>query len=122
MSSSLILAALSVAALLTFIIQGRRQVPNRNRVRGYELERSCTQFWEKQGAEVKRVLSSGAYKHFSDDLAGDIKLGPYVVEAKRKKSGFKFLYDALDQDDVNDMLVLKQEMLHQLKDVPKHLF
>ncbi len=84
-------------------------MPNRNRVRGYELERSCTQFWEKQGAEVKRVLSSGAYKHFSDDLAGDIKLGPYVVEAKRKKSGFKFLYDALDQDDVNDMLVLKQD-------------
>ena len=84
-------------------------MPNRNRVRGYELERSCTQFWEKQGAEVKRVLSSGAYKHFSGDLAGDIKLGPYVVEAKRKKSGFKFLYDALDQDDVNDMLVLKQD-------------
>lgn len=55
------------------------------------------------------MLSSGAYKHYSDDLAGDIKLGPYVVEAKRKKSGFKFLYDALDQDDVNDMLVLKQD-------------
>ncbi len=82
---------------------------NRNRKRGYELERSCTQFWKEQGAEVQRVLSSGAYKHYSDDLAGDIKLGPYVVEAKRKKSGFKFLYDALDQDDVNDMLVLKQD-------------
>lgn len=85
-------------------------MPNKNRVRGYQLERETVLFWEKQGAEVKRVLSSGAYKHFSDDLAGDIKLGPYVVEAKRKKGrGFGFLYDALDQDDVNDMLVLKQD-------------
>ena len=84
-------------------------MPNRNKQRGYELERETVLFWEKQGAEVQRVLSSGAYKHYSDDLAGDIKLGPYVVEAKRKKSGFKFLYDALDQDDVNDMLVLKQD-------------
>lgn len=84
-------------------------MPNRNKQRGYELERETVLFWEKQGAEVQRVLSSGAYKHFSDDLAGDIKLGPYVVEAKRKKSGFKFLYDALDQDDVNDLLVLKQD-------------
>ena len=84
-------------------------MPNRNKQRGYELERETVLFWKKQGAEVQRVLSSGAYKHYSDDLAGDIKLGPYVVEAKRKKSGFKFLYDALDQDDVNDMLVLKQD-------------
>ena len=71
-------------------------------------------FWEKQGAEVQRVLSSGAYKHYSDDLAGDIKLADYVVEAKRKKSGFKFLYDALDQDDVNDMLVLKQDRCRRI--------
>ena len=85
-------------------------MPNRNKQRGYELERETVLFWEKQGAEVQRVLSSGAYKHFSDDLAGDIKLGPYVVEAKRKKGrGFGFLYNALDQDDVNDMLVLKQD-------------
>ncbi|QDP54919.1 MAG: hypothetical protein Unbinned3065contig1002_21 [Prokaryotic dsDNA virus sp.] len=87
---------------------------NRNRKRGYELERACTQFWKEQGAEVQRVLASGAYKHFSDDLAGDIKLGPYVVEAKRKKSGFKFLYDALDQDDVNDLLVLKQDRCRRI--------
>ena len=85
-------------------------MPNRNKQRGYELEKETVDFWKEQGAEVKRVLASGAYKHFSDDLAGDIKLGPYVVEAKRKKGrGFGFLYDALDQDDVNDMLVLKQD-------------
>jgi Holliday junction resolvase len=89
-------------------------MPNRNRKRGYELERSCTQFWKEQGAEVQRVLSSGAYKRYSDDLAGDIKLGPYVVEAKRKKAGFKFLYQALDQDDVNDMLVLKQDRCRRI--------
>ena len=30
------------------------------------------------------------------------------VEAKRKKSGYKFLYDALEQDDC-DMLVVRQD-------------
>ena len=89
-------------------------MPNRNKQRGYELEKETVDFWREQGADVKRMLASGAYKHFSDDLAGDIQLGPYVVEAKRKKSGFKFLYDALDQDDVNDMLVLKQDRCRRI--------
>ncbi len=89
-------------------------MPNRNKQRGYELERETVEFWREQGADVQRILSSGAYKHYSDDLAGDIKLGPFVVEAKRKKSGFKFLYQALDQDNVNDMLVLKQDRCRRI--------
>lgn len=89
-------------------------MPNRNRVRGYQLEKETVDFWREQGADVKRVLASGAYKHFSDDLAGDIQLGPFVVEAKRKKTGFKFLYQALDQDAVNDMLVLKQDRCRRI--------
>jgi len=84
-------------------------MPNKNRRRGYQLEKETVDFWKAAGAECSRVLSSGAYKHAHDDLAGDIKLGPYTVEAKRKASGFKFLYDALDQDDCNDLLVLRQD-------------
>jgi hypothetical protein len=82
---------------------------NRNKQRGYELERETVLFWEGQGAEVRRVFGSGAHKHAGDDFDGDVKLGPYTVEAKRKKSGFKFLYDALDQGGCNDLLVLRQD-------------
>ena len=38
-----------------------------------------------------------------------------LQEAKRKKGrGFGFLYNALDQDDVNDMLVLKQDRCRRI--------
>ena len=84
-------------------------MPNRNKQRGYELERETVLFWEGQGAEVRRVFGSGAHKHAGEDFDGDIKLGPYTVEAKRKKSGYKFLYDALDQGGCNDLLVLRQD-------------
>jgi hypothetical protein len=61
---------------------GGLRMPNRNKQRGYELER-------------------------------DIKLGPYTVEAKRKKSGYKFLYDSLDQDGA-DLLVVRQDRSRRL--------
>jgi hypothetical protein len=37
----------------------------------------------------------------------------FKVEAKRKKSGYKFLYDALEQDDC-DMLVVRQDKARRL--------
>jgi Holliday junction resolvase len=87
---------------------------NRNKQRGYELERETVLFWQEEGAEVRRVFGSGAYKHAGDDFEGDVKLGPYTVEAKRKKSGYKFLYDALDQGGINDMLVVRQDKARRL--------
>jgi len=85
-------------------------MPNRNKQRGYELERETVVFWESAGAEVRRVWGSGSFGHaLGDEFEGDIKLGPYVVEAKRKKSGFKFLYDALDQGQGSDLLVVRQD-------------
>ena len=86
---------------------------NRNKQRGYELERETVLFWESLGAVVKRVFGSGAHKHAGEDFEGDIKLGPYTVEAKRKKSGYKFLYDALDQD-ASDLLVVRQDRARRL--------
>ena len=84
-------------------------MPNRNKQRGNELERETVLFWQEQGAEVRRVFGSGSFKAFGEEMAGDVKLGPYQVEAKRKKSGFKFLYDALNQQDANDLLVVRQD-------------
>ena len=83
---------------------------NRNKQRGYELEAETVKFWQGLGVESKRVFASGAHKHhLGDEYAGDLNIAGFMVEAKRKKSGFKFLYDALAQDDgISDMLVVKQ--------------
>lgn len=86
---------------------------NRNKQRGYELENETVIFWRDAGAQVNRVFGSGAFKAAGDALQGDIKLGPYTVEAKRKKTGFKFLYDALDQDAA-DLLVVRQDRSRRL--------
>lgn len=84
---------------------------NRNKQRGYELEAETVKFWQSHGVESKRVFASGAHKqHLGDEYAGDLMLSGFTVEAKRKKSGFKFLYDSLAQDDgISDMLVVKQD-------------
>jgi hypothetical protein len=89
-------------------------MPNRNKKRGYELEAETVRYWQAVGVEAKRVFASGAHKqHLGQEHAGDLMLSGYTVEAKRKKSGYKFLYDALDQDQ-SDMLVVKQDRHRRL--------
>jgi Holliday junction resolvase len=89
-------------------------VPNNNRARGYALERETVLFWESLGVPVKRVFASGAYKEqLGDEYKGDLMLSGYTVECKRKKSGFKFLYDSLAQDDA-DMLVVREDRNNRL--------
>lgn len=84
-------------------------MPNRNKQRGYELEAETVKHWQGLGAESKRVFASGAFKqHLGEEHAGDLMIAGFTVEAKRKKSGFKFLYDSLAQDDA-DLLVVKQD-------------
>jgi len=88
----------------------------RNRRRGYELEKETVDFWKEQGIACERVFASGAYKRLGKDFEGDLKLDDtYVVECKRRKtgSGFKFLYDALEQDDA-DLLVLRADRERRL--------
>jgi len=90
-------------------------MPNRNKQRGYELERETVLFWREKNAEVQRVFGSGAHSHAGEEFDGDVKLGPYTIEAKRKKSGFKFLYDALEQGEYGtDMLVIRQDRSRRL--------
>ena len=82
---------------------------SRNKQRGYELEAETVKHWQGLGVECKRVFGSGAYKQqLGDEHAGDLMLSGFTVECKRKKSGFKFLYDSLAQDDA-DMLVVRQD-------------
>jgi len=81
---------------------------SRNKKRGYELEAETVKHWQGLGVECKRVFASGAYKHLGDEFAGDLMLSGFTVECKRKKSGFKFLLDSLDQDNA-DILICRQD-------------
>ena len=92
---------------------------NRNKARGYELERQTVLHWQNLGLECNRVFGSGAFKNqLGDDYAGDLLLAGYTVECKRKKSGFKFLYDSLAQDDA-DMLVVREDRNERLYVMPE---
>ena len=82
---------------------------NRNKARGYELEAETRKFWQEHGFNCTRSFGSGAYKNaLGQEHAGDLHLEDFTIECKRKKSGFKFLYDSLAQDDA-DMLVVRQD-------------
>ena len=92
---------------------------NRNKARGYELERQTVLHWQNLGLECNRVFGSGAFKNqLGDDYAGDLLLAGYTVECKRKKSGFKFLYDSLAQADA-DMLVVREDRNERLYVMPE---
>jgi len=87
---------------------------NRNKARGYELERETVVHWQKLGLECSRVFGSGAFKHqLGEEYAGDLLLAGFTVECKRKKRGYKFLYDSLAQDDA-DMLVIREDRNERL--------
>ena len=83
---------------------------SKNKARGYALEHETVAHWKKLGAECKRVFASGAYKDYLPDEKGDLMLAGFLCECKRKKTGFRFLYKALKQDDV-DILVIRQDAL-----------
>tara|TARA_B100001013_G_scaffold256636_1_gene160354 strand:- start:2443 stop:2772 length:330 start_codon:yes stop_codon:yes gene_type:complete len=87
----------------------------RNKVRGYELEKETVDFWRSLGVACRRVFGSGSYKkQLGPDYAGDLVLaGRYTVECKRRKSGFKLLYDAFEQDDA-DIVVVRQDRNERL--------
>ena len=78
----------------------------RNKARGYELEREVVLAAEAAGLEAKRVFGSGAHKNqLGEDFAGDVVLSGLRVECKRRKGGFKLLYDAFGQDDADVVCV-----------------
>ena len=92
---------------------------SRNQARGRELEKEVEAAGIEAGLRSTRVFGSGAYKQqLGDDFAGDVRLGKFRVECKRRKSGFKLLYDAFLQDDA-DMVCVRQdrgERLYVLKE------
>lgn len=81
---------------------------NRNKQRGYELEKEVQDFFRKEGIPAKRVFGSGAFKQVGPDFEGDVRVLNYLVECKRRKDGFKNLYAWLDHDNA-DFLCLRAD-------------
>ena len=96
-----------------------------NKARGYQLEREAVLAAEAAGLEAKRVFASGAHKQqLGEDFAGDVVIEGLRCEMKRRKGGFKLLYDAFNQDDADVVVVradrsprlymLREEIFHDL--------
>ena len=97
----------------------------RNRERGKELECEVVTTGLEAGLDAKRVFGSGAFKQLlGEEFAGDVVIEGLRVECKRRKSGFKLLYDSFDQDDADivcvradrspRMYLLREKTFHQL--------
>jgi len=86
----------------------------RNKQRGYEHEREIVLWAQANGLDCRRIFGSGAFKHqLGDEFAGDIVLAGLRVEAKRRKTGFKVIYDAFDQDD-SDVVCVRADRKERL--------
>jgi Holliday junction resolvase len=94
-----------------------------NKRRGYEVEREVVKLWQGLGVPCKRVLASGAFKHYGKDLAGDIRLNGLTVEVKRRKnaSGFASLYKWLEQDEGTQMLICRADAKKRLYVIPEEV-
>jgi len=82
----------------------------RNKQRGYELEREVVVAAQAAGLEATRVFGSGAFKNqLGDDFCGDVVVGGLRIECKRRKSGFKLLYDAMNQDETTEVVAIRAD-------------
>ena len=91
----------------------------RNVKRGYEHEKGGVDWALSQGLDARRIFGSGAYKaHLGEEYAGDVVIEGLRCEMKRRKTGFKVIYDAFLQDNADVVCVRadRKERLWVLKD------
>lgn len=75
-------------------------MPNRSKEKGSRFEREIVEKARQHGLEANRVPLSGSAAGFKGDV--HIKKGreTWVIEAKKRASGFKFLYQHIEGSDV----------------------
>ena len=93
-----------------------------NKRRGYEVEREVVKLWQGLGVPCKRILGSGAFKHWGKNLAGDVELNGLLVEVKRRRNGtgFASLYKWLEQDGAK-MLICRADAKKRLYVIPEEV-
>jgi hypothetical protein len=77
----------------------------KSRRKGASFEREVVAFHRNLGLAAERIPLSGAAK---GSFAGDLRLGPWTVECKRRADGFRELYSWLAHDNA-DLLVLRAD-------------
>lgn len=102
------------------------------RQKGADFEREVVNELKELGLDAKKVPLSGAVA----DFEGDIWIAPshesphrknypvprLVLEAKRRKRGFKTIYDALEQGGGNDIVVARDDRKETFFVLPKKTF
>lgn len=76
------------------------------REKGNRLERLIVAILTAAGLDAKRVPLSGSMRGFKGDVVCTILGQPLKIEAKSRRKGFEFIYNALGQ---NDCLVIKTD-------------
>lgn len=90
---------------------------NRNKQRGDELEREVVNTLREKNIDCERTLERGARSDGSATWDIDVyhkgrDYAPLIGECKRKKSGFKFIYDSLGENDFLTIRADRQDRLY----------
>ena len=88
-----------------------------SRDKGANFEREVVNWHKDRNVEAERIPLSGAVK---GNYSGDLKIGPQqalLAECKRRARAWQDLYDALDQDN-SDMLVIRKDRERTLVVLP----
>ena len=94
----------------------------RNKARGRELENEVVVAATSVGLTAHRIFGSGAYKNqLGDDFASDVVVEGLRIECKRRKSGFKFIDDAFQQDN-SDVCCVRSDRIARMYLVREDVF
>tara|TARA_R100000329_G_C7458328_1_gene161451 strand:- start:168 stop:506 length:339 start_codon:yes stop_codon:yes gene_type:complete len=75
------------------------------RDKGIRFELELVKIAEQHELKAKRVPLSGSMQGFKSDVIIHSKTGDWSIEAKKRGNGFKFLYDNLEKDDADALVV-----------------
>ena len=84
---------------------------NRSKDKGSRFEREAVAILTAAGLDAKRIPLSGAMRGYKGDVALVIGGQNLRLECKVRKSGFKFIYDAMSD---NDALLVKTDRAEPL--------
>ena len=103
-----------------------------SRQKGADFEREITNELKELGLDAQKVPLSGAVSNFEGDIwikpshdseyRKNFPLPQLVLEAKRRKRGFKTIYDALEQGNGNDIVVARDDRKEAFYVLPKKTF
>ena len=81
-------------------------MPNPSKIKGSNFERKIVKILRDKNYDVRRVPCSGSVSGFKSDIHWDFLGETRKIECKKRKSGFKQIYQWLEN---NYMLIIEQD-------------